>query len=77
MRDSSKGGELDLADGVRRRCKKNSSPVSFCIDKRTKEAVTVAAKSKQFTLHSRRGGEGPVSLEAFAESAPVHLKCMC
>jgi len=37
MRDNSKRVELDPAEGVRRRCKKNSPSVLSCIDKRTKE----------------------------------------
>jgi len=31
MRDNSKGGKLDPADDVRRRCKKNSPSVISCI----------------------------------------------
>jgi len=34
---------------VPKRCKKNFSFVLSCIDKRTKKAMTVAAKSEQFT----------------------------
>jgi len=31
MRDNPKGGELDPADDVHRRCKKNSPSVLFCL----------------------------------------------
>jgi len=37
MRDSQGGGESDPAEGVRRRCLKNSPSVLSCIGKRTKE----------------------------------------
>jgi len=37
MRDNSNRGNLDPADDVRRRCKKNSSSILSCIDKRTEE----------------------------------------
>jgi len=39
MRDNPGGGELKLAEGVRRRCKKNFPSVLFCIGtvKRTRE----------------------------------------
>jgi len=49
MRDNPEGGESDPADDVRRHCKKNSLSVLSCVGKRTKEGVTVAAKSEQFT----------------------------
>jgi len=56
MRDNPEGGESYPAEGVRRRCKKNSS-VLFCIGKRTREAVTVAAKSGQFTVDETGQGQ--------------------
>jgi len=37
MRDNPGGGESDSAEGVRRRCKKNSPSVLSCIGKRTTE----------------------------------------
>jgi len=37
IRDNTEGGELDPAADVRRHCKRNSSSVLSCIDKRTKE----------------------------------------
>jgi len=37
MRDSQGGGESDPAEGVRRRCMKNSLYVLSCIGKKTKE----------------------------------------
>jgi len=40
MRDNPKGRELDPADDVRSRCKKNSTSVLFCIVKRTKEGYS-------------------------------------
>jgi len=48
-----KGGELDPGDDGRRRCKKNHPSVLSCISKRTKEGVTVVAKSRQFTAARR------------------------
>jgi len=41
--------EFDLAVHVRRRCKKKFPSVLSCIGKKTKKAVTVAAKSGHFT----------------------------
>jgi len=37
MRDNPEGGELDPAEGVRRRRKKYSPPVLSCIGKRIRE----------------------------------------
>jgi len=37
MRDNPKGSELDHAESVRKRCKKNSPSVLSCIGKRTRE----------------------------------------
>jgi len=49
MWDNPGGGEPDPAEGVRRRCKKNSPSVLSCIGIRGPEkAVTVAATSGQF-----------------------------
>jgi len=56
MRDSQRD-ESDPAEGVRRRCMKNSPSFLSCIGKRTKKAVTVAAKSRQFTAD--KTGKGP------------------
>jgi len=44
MQDNPEGGELDPAEGVRRRCKKNSSVLS-CVGRGQEKAVTAAAKS--------------------------------
>jgi len=60
MRDNP-GGELDPADDVHRRCKKNSSSFLFCIGKRTKEGCDHG--SEVGTVHSGRDGEGPVPLK--------------
>jgi len=57
MRDSQGGGESDLADDVRRRCMKNSPSFLSCIGKRPKKAVTVAAKSRQFTADKTGKGQ--------------------
>jgi len=35
--DNPGGGELDPAEGVRRRCKNNSSSVLSCVGKRTRK----------------------------------------
>jgi len=57
MRDNPEGGELDSADDVCRRCKKNS--VFSCIDKRTKDGCDRG--SEVWTdSHNGRGVEGPV-----------------
>jgi len=58
MRDNPKGGELDPAGCVRRRCKKNSSVLSCIISKRTKEGCNRG--SEVWTVHSGRDGERPV-----------------
>jgi len=49
MRDNTKEGELDPAEIIHKRCKKNSPSVLSCISKRTNEGVTVAAKLGQLT----------------------------
>jgi len=54
MQDSQGEGESDLAEGVRRRCMKNS-PFLSCIGQ--KKAVTVAAKSRQFTADKMGKGQ--------------------
>jgi len=46
----SRRNELDPADDVRRRCKKNSPFVLSCIDKRTKQACDRG--SEVGTVHS-------------------------
>jgi len=58
MRDNPGGGELDPAEGVRRRCKKNFSFVLSYIGKRTREGCDRG--SEVGTVHSGRDGEGPV-----------------
>jgi len=50
MRDNPEGDELDPAEGVRRRCKKNFSSVFSCISKRTREDCD--RDSKIGTVHS-------------------------
>jgi len=70
MRDSQGGGESDPAEGVRRRCIKNSPFVLSCIGKRTKEGCVsevetfTADKTRkdQFLRGNRRNltGEGVV-----------------
>jgi len=49
MRHNPKGGDLDLADDVRRRCKKNSSVLS-CMYKRTKEGCNHDSEVQEFTV---------------------------
>jgi len=51
------GGELDPAEDVHRRCKKNS-PALSCIGKRTREGCDRSSEVR--SVHSGRGGEGPV-----------------
>jgi len=53
MQDNPEGGQLDPADDIRGRCKKNSSVLS-CIG-RTKEDSNRG--SEDGTVHSGRGGE--------------------
>jgi len=56
--EQSRKGELDPAEGVRRRYIKNYPSVSSCISKRTKEGC---GRGNEFKIvHSERGGEGPV-----------------
>jgi len=50
-------GELDLAEDVRRRCKKNS-PVLSCVGKRTREGCDRGSEVR--TVHSGRDWEGPL-----------------
>jgi len=56
MRDNPREGELDSADDVRRRCKKNSPCISSCIE-REKKALTAAAEVEK--VYSGQTGEGP------------------
>jgi len=57
MRDNPGGGESDPAEGVRRRCKKNSS-VLFCIGKRIREGCDHGREV--LTVHSGWDGERSV-----------------
>jgi len=66
MRDNPEGGELDAADDVRRRCKKNSPSVLPCISKRTREGCDYG--SKIWAVHNGSDGEGPVPLKKLKES---------
>jgi len=50
MRDNPGGDELNPAEGVRKRCKKNSHIVLSCIGKRTREGYDRG--SKVGTVHS-------------------------
>jgi len=50
------GGELDSAECVRRRCKKNSPSALSCIDKRTREGCDRG--SAVGTAHIGRDEEG-------------------
>jgi len=59
MRDNPEGVELDPAEDVLRRWKKNSSSVLFCIGKRIREDCD--RRSVFGTVHSGRDGVGPVS----------------
>jgi len=49
MQNNPGGGESGPAEGVGRRCKKNSPSVLTCIGKRTRNGCDRAAKSGQFT----------------------------
>jgi len=60
MRDNPEG-ELDPAEGVLGRCKKNSTFILTCIGKRTKEGCDRG--SAVGTGHRGRDGEGPVPPE--------------
>jgi len=69
MRGKPEGGELDPAEGIRRRCKKNSPSVLFCIGKRTREGcdrgsevgtVHRASSSENFKLDKNRTITSPV-----------------
>jgi len=60
MRNIPEGGELDTADDVCRRCKKNSSSGLSCIGKRTREGCDRG--SEVGTVHNGQDGEGPVPL---------------
>jgi len=64
MQDNPERGELDPAVDIRRRYKKNSSSVISC-RKRTKESCDRG--SEMWTVHSGRGGEGPVPLKKLRE----------
>jgi len=55
MQDSQGGGESDPAEGVRRRCVKNSPSFLSCIGKRTKEGCDLGSKVEivyNETVHS-------------------------
>jgi len=67
IRDNPEGGELHLAKEVRRRCKKNSPSVLSCTDKRTKDWI----------VHSGRGGEGPVPLRKPRKSGKKKCERFC
>jgi len=54
MRDNPEGSELDPADDVRRRYKKNSPSVLSCIGKRTRKGCDRG--SEVWTVHSGRDG---------------------
>jgi len=54
----SRKGELYPAEGVRRRCKKNSPSVLSRIGKRTREGCDRGSEVE--TVHGGRDGEGPV-----------------
>jgi len=71
MRDNPEGGELDPTEGVRRRCKKNSSSVLSCIGKRTREGY--GRGSEVGTVYSGREGEGPVPPRKPKESGKREL----
>jgi len=58
MRDNPKGGELDTAEGVRKRCKKNSPSVLSCIGKWTRQDRERG--SEVGTVYNKRDGKGPV-----------------
>jgi len=64
MRDNPEGVELYLAVDDCRHCKKNSPSILFCIDKRTKKAVTAEAKPEHPTV----GEVGEVPLKKPKES---------
>jgi len=51
-------GEIDLAEYIRRRYKKNSSSVLSCTGKKTRAGCYRGSEVE--TVHSGRGGEGPV-----------------
>jgi len=61
MRDNPGRGELDHAECVRRRFKKNSPYVLSCIGKRTREGCDRG--SEILTIHTDETGIGPVSPE--------------
>jgi len=61
MQDNPEGDELDPADDVCRRCKKNSSFVLSCIDKRTKEGCDRGSKVE--TVQNERDWEKASSSE--------------
>jgi len=60
MSDNPEGGELDPAEGIPRRCKKNSPSVLSCIGKRTREGCDCG--SEVDTVRNGRDREGPDSL---------------
>jgi len=58
MQDNPGGGESDPAEGIRRRCMKNSPSVLSLIGKRTRYGCDRG--SEVGTVHSGRDREGPV-----------------
>jgi len=61
VRDNPEGGELDSANDIHKRCKKNS-PVLSCIDKRKKGC------DRGSDVGAVYSGRGPVSLRKPKES---------
>jgi len=67
MQDNLEGGELDPADDVCRRCKKNSPSVLFAlIGKRSKEVCGHGSEVR--TVHIGQDRKEPVSLRKPKES---------
>jgi len=58
VQDNPVGDESDPAEGLHRRCKKNSPSVLSCIGKKTREGCDCG--SEVWTVHSGWDGEGPV-----------------
>jgi len=69
MRDNTEEGELDPAEGIRRRCKKNFSSVLSSIGKRTGEGCDHGSEVGK--VYSTRGGEGPVPPQKPKESGRI------
>jgi len=73
MRDSPEGGELDPAEGVRRRCKKNYSVLS-CVVRGQEKAVTVAASDSDriITIPRRKPKKsGRIVATSIQSTSPV------